>query len=388
MEIGAAAGRPLSTEELRRYSRHLLLPEVGVAGQKRLRDARVLVVGAGGLGAPVSLYLAAAGIGTIGLVEFDAVELSNLQRQVLYTTKDVGRPKLEVARERLLALNPDITVTAHPDHLSARTAMETLRGYDLVIDGTDNFPTRYLVNDAAVLLGLPNVYGSIYRFEGQVSVFDARRGPCYRCLYPEPPPPDVVPSCAEGGVLGVLPGLVGVLQATEAVKLVAGIGEPLVGRLLLYDALAMQFRTLTVRKNPTCVLCSPGATQKGLIDYGEFCGVADSAEAKARGVPTISPEELRAELAGPNPPWVIDVREPNEWAIAHLDGARLVPRGELADRVGELAAAPGLVLYCRSGNRSGAATRWLLDLGFRNVKSLAGGINAWADRIDPSLPKY
>jgi len=380
--------RPLGLEELRRYSRHLLLPEVGVAGQKRLRDAKVLLVGAGGLGAPTSLYLAAAGVGEIGLVEFDQVELSNLQRQVLYTTHDVGRPKIEAAAARLTALNPDVRVTPHPGRLTAANALDVLRGYDLVIDGTDNFPTRYLVNDAAVLLGIPNVYGSIYRFEGQVSVFDATRGPCYRCLYAEPPPPDQVPSCAEGGVLGVLPGLIGVLQATEAVKLITGIGEPLIGRLLLYDALAMQFRELHLNRNPTCVLCSPAATQTGLIDYAEFCGVGEPPEGRAERVPTVTPEELKAELARSDPPWLIDVREPNEWAIAHLEGARLIPRGSIPEHVSELAGAPALVLYCRSGNRSGTATRLLLDLGFTNVRSLAGGINAWAEKVDPSIPRY
>ena len=384
-----SSGDAFARDELLRYSRHLLLPEVGVAGQKRLRAAKVLVVGAGGLGSPTALYLAAAGVGEIGLVDFDAVDLSNLQRQVLYSTADVGRPKLVAAAERLEGLNPGVKVTPHRTTLSSANALDILRGYDVIVDGTDNFPTRYLVNDAAVLLRKPLVYGSIYRFEGQVSVFDAARGPCYRCLYPEPPPPDLVPSCAEAGVLGVLPGVVGVLQATETVKLVLGIGEPLLGRLLLYDALAMTFRELRLRKNPECVLCGPNATQTGLIDYPAFCGVPppDAAPA-ANEPPTISPEELRDELAGPEPPLLIDVREPEEWAIAHLTQARLVPKGQLAERVDELTSAREIVLYCRSGARSGQSARQLLELGFRNVKSLKGGLLAWSDRIDPSVPKY
>jgi sulfur-carrier protein adenylyltransferase/sulfurtransferase len=378
-----------TSDELRRYSRHLLLPEVGVAGQKKLRRAKVLLVGAGGLGAPAALYLAAAGVGEIGLVDFDAVELSNLQRQVLYTTNDVGRPKLTVAKERLEALNPGVRVVPYEERLTSENALEVLKPYDVVVDGTDNFPTRYLVNDAAVLLGKPNVYGSIYRFEGQVSVFDARRGPCYRCLYPEPPPPDLVPSCAEAGVLGVLPGLVGTLQATETVKLLLGTGEPLIGRLLLFDALALKFRELKLRKNPHCVVCSPTATQKGLIDYPAFCGVpAPGAEPPHGRVPQIEPEALAKALASDDPPLVVDVREPEEWAISHIAPALLIPRGELPERVDELTHARSVVVYCRSGDRSAQATRLLLDLGFTNVKNLKGGINAWAQRVDPSLPQY
>ena len=389
--LGSAppAADTFNAEDLRRYSRHILLPEVGVAGQKRLRRSKVLLVGAGGLGAPTALYLAAAGVGEIGLVDFDEIELSNLQRQVLYTTRDLGRPKLEAARDRLEALNPGVRVVPIAERLTAANAMDTLRPYDVVVDGTDNFPTRYLVNDACVLLGKPTVYGSVYRFEGQASVFDAKRGPCYRCLYPEPPPPDLVPSCAEGGVLGVLPGLIGVIQATETVKLLLGAGEPLIGRLLLYDALAMRFRELTLRKNPTCVLCSPTATQHGLIDYLAFCGVPDPAAAsEGSGLPEITPEALRDELAGPDPPTLVDVREPNEWEIVHLDGARLIPRGQLPDRLSELTGARRLVVYCRTGGRSSQATRLLLDLGFTNVRNLRGGITAWAQRIDPTLPTY
>jgi sulfur-carrier protein adenylyltransferase/sulfurtransferase len=379
----------LSRDELRRYSRHLLLPEVGVAGQKRLRQSKVLLVGAGGLGAPTALYLAAAGVGEIGLVDMDEIELSNLQRQVLYTSDDLGRPKIEAAKERLEALNPGVRVVPHAGRLTAENAMRTIEPYDVIIDGTDNFPTRYLVNDACVLLGKPNVYGSIYRFEGQASVFDATRGPCYRCLYPEPPPPGLVPSCAEGGVLGVLPGMIGMIQATETVKLLLGKGEPLIGRLLLYDALAMRFRELRLRKNPDCVLCSPRATQKGLIDYPAFCGVpAPGATSDEATLPEISPEELRDELAGADPPMLVDVREPNEWEIVHLPAAHLIPRAQLPDRLNELTGARRLVVYCRTGGRSSQATQLLLDLGFSNVRNLTGGITAWAQRIDPSLPTY
>ena len=378
-----------SRDDLRRYSRHLLLPEVGVAGQRKLREAKVLLVGAGGLGAPAALYLAAAGVGEIGLVDFDAVDLSNLQRQVLYTTQDVGRPKLAAAKARIESLNPGVKVVPHEVRLSSENALEVLKPYDVVVDGTDNFPTRYLVNDAAVLLHKPSVYGSIYRFEGQVSVFDAERGPCYRCIYPEPPPPDLVPSCAEAGVLGVLPGLIGLLQATETVKLILGQGESLVGRLLLYDALALTFRELKVRKNPHCVLCSSHATQKGLIDYPAFCGVpAPGATPLEEKVPHVEPEALRAELDSTEPPFLVDVREPGEWAIAHLPGAHLIPKGELPERVDELTRASKLVLYCRSGVRSAEATRLLLDLGFANVRTLHGGLNAWAERVDPSVPRY
>ncbi len=378
----------LDRDALRRYSRHLLLPEVGVAGQKRLRRAKVLVVGAGGLGSPTALYLAAAGVGEIGLVDFDEVDLSNLQRQVLYSTADVGRPKLEAAKDRLEGLNPGVTVTPIRQQLSSATALDVLRPYDVIVDGTDNFPTRYLVNDACVLLGKPNVYGSIYRFEGQASVFDARRGPCYRCLYPEPPPPDLVPSCAEAGVLGVLPGLVGMIQATETIKLLLGVGEPLIGRLLLYDALALRFRELKLKKDPACVVCSPNATQKGLIDYPAFCGVSAAPAASATGLPEISPRELAAEIAGPDPPFLLDVREPNEWEIVHLPNAHLIPRGELPDRLNEITGAREVVVYCRTGGRSSQATRLLLDLGFQNVRNLTGGVTAYAKDVDPSLPTY
>ncbi|MGA8663728.1 MAG: molybdopterin-synthase adenylyltransferase MoeB [Thermoplasmata archaeon] len=383
-----ARGSSLSRDQLVRYSRHLLLPEVGVAGQKKLLASKVVIVGAGGLGSPSALYLAAAGVGEIGLVDFDTVDASNLQRQVLFATRDVGRPKLEAARDRLESLNPGIRLTLHSQRLTSANALDVLRPYDVIVDGTDNFPTRYLVNDAAVLLGKPNVYGSIYRFEGQASVFDARRGPCYRCLYPEPPPPEAVPSCSEAGVLGILPGLIGTLQATETVKLLLGIGETLVGRLLLFDALEMRFRELTLRKNPTCVLCSPTATQKGLIDYDQFCGVPSAdAAAGSVGIPEITPEELKVELGSADPPFLLDVREPVEWEVAHLPNATLIPRGQLPDRVTEIAKARAVVVYCRTGQRSSQATRLLLDMGFHNVRNLKGGIWAWSERIDPSLPR-
>ncbi len=380
---------PLTGDQLRRYSRHLLLPEVGVRGQRRLRASKVLLVGAGGLGSPAALYLAAAGVGEIGLVDFDRVEASNLQRQVIYGTHDIGRPKLDSARDRLKDLNPDVVVRMHEVHLSSENAMEILRPYDVIVDGTDNFPTRYLVNDAAVLLGKPNVYGSIYRFEGQASVFDARKGPCYRCLYPEPPPPGLVPSCAEGGVLGVLPGIVGTIQATETVKLLLGVGEPLVGRLLLFDALSLRFRELRLRKNPDCVLCGTHPTQTGLIDYPAFCGVPSPATAPEAGaVPEIAPEGLAARLAQEEPPLLVDVRSPSEWEIVHLPGATLIPLAELPDRVTELTHAREVVVYCHKGNRSGRATRLLLDLGFTHVASLRGGIEAYAEKVDPTLPRY
>ena len=381
--------RALSNEEMLRYSRHLLLSEVGVEGQKKLRDAKVLIVGAGGLGSPTALYLAAVGVGEIGLVDFDRVEVSNLQRQILFTTADVGHAKVDAARDRLQAMNPGVHVTAFSEPLTSANAMDVIRGYDIVIDGTDNFATRYLVNDACVLLGKPNVYGSIYRFEGQASVFDARAGPCYRCLYPEPPPPGLVPSCAEAGVLGVLPGIVGVIQATEAIKIILGAGEPLVGRLLLFDALAMSFRELALRKNPDCDLCGPHATQKGLIDYLEFCGVPAVGSTPAPSeVPEVSAKALAEELSSPEPPFLLDVREPEEWEIVRLPGAYLIPRLELPDRLNEVTGARRVVVYCKSGVRSSAATQLLLGLGFSGVRNLRGGIDAWAKQVDPSMPRY
>jgi sulfur-carrier protein adenylyltransferase/sulfurtransferase len=382
-------GPPLTRDQMHRYSRHLLLPEVGVKGQRKLRQSKVLLIGAGGLGSPAALYLAAAGVGEIGLVDFDRVDASNLQRQVMYGTRDVGRPKLEAAHDRLTDLNPDVTVRTFEQHLTSENALETLRPYDVVLDGTDNFPTRYLVNDACVLLGMPNVYGSIYRFEGQASVFDSRHGPCYRCLYPEPPPPGLVPSCAEGGVFGVLPGLIGTIQATEAVKLLLGVGESLVGRLLLFDALSMRFRELRLRKNPDCVICGTHPTQTGLIDYPTFCGVTPTGDlAAANQLPEITPEALAARLASEDPPLVIDVRNRSEWDIGHISAATFIPLTDLPQRVTELAHAREVVLYCHTGRRSAQGTQMLLELGFTHVSSLKGGIEAWAEKIDPSMPRY
>ncbi len=381
---------PLTRDELRRYSRHLLLREVGVAGQKKLRASKVILIGAGGLGSPAALYLAAAGVGEIALVDFDRIEVSNLQRQILYGTSDVGRPKLAAAQERLTDLNPGVRVTPVEAHLTSENALEILQPYDVVVDGTDNFPTRYLVNDACVLLKKPNVYGSIYRFEGQASVFDAQRGPCYRCLYPEPPPPGLVPSCAEGGVLGVLPGVIGVIQAIETVKILLDAGDSLVGRLMLFDALSMRFRELKLRKNPDCVICGEHPTQTGLIDYPAFCGVVpvSSTESSATTTPEITPTELAARLGSEDAPFLLDVREPEEWEIAHLPGAHLIPNLQLPERVTELTGAREVVVYCKSGERSGRATRLLLELGFANVRNLRGGIDAWTDQVDPSLPRY
>jgi molybdopterin/thiamine biosynthesis adenylyltransferase/rhodanese-related sulfurtransferase/molybdopterin converting factor small subunit len=374
----------LTADERHRYSRHLLLPEVGEPGQRKLRAAKVLLVGAGGLGSPAALYLAAAGVGTIGIVDRDAVETSNLQRQVLYDVASVGRPKVSRATSRLRQLNPGVRVVPHRVRLTSRNALAILRRYDIVVDGTDNFPTRYLVSDACALLRIPDVFGSVYRFEGQVSVFDARRGPCYRCLFPEPPPPELVPSCAEGGVLGVVPGRVGLAQATEVLKLILGIGEPLVGRLWLLDTLAGSSREVRIRKNPNCPVCGRHPTQRGLIDYPAFCGVADSAER----VPEISPAALVEELRGARTPTLIDVREPGEWAIAHLPRATLVPKGTLAQRLGGLPHHRPIVVYCKSGTRSAAAVRFLLDHGFVDVRSLAGGIDRWAEQVDRKMPRY
>jgi len=375
----------LSHEEILRYSRHLLLPEVGVEGQRALKGARVLTIGAGGLGSPIALYLAAAGVGTLGIVEFDVVDLTNLQRQVLHGTSQVGRPKLDSAAARLGDLNPHVRVERHPVQLSSANALEILGAYDIVIDGSDNFPTRYLVNDAAVLLGKPLVYGSIFRFEGQVSVFDASRGPCYRCLYSEPPPPGLVPSCAEGGVLGVLPGIVGSLQALEAIKLILGVGEPLVGRLLLFDALRLRFRELQLRKDPDCPLCGPRPSITGLIDYEAFCGIG------APVVPTgseISATELHAALDAGRPVAILDVREPHEFEIVHLPGSTLIPLRELPGRLAQLDSRAELVVLCHHGMRSLQAVELLRGAGFQHARSLAGGIDAWAIEVDPSLARY
>ena len=379
-----------SHEEVQRYSRHLIMPEVGMEGQAKLKKASVLMVGAGGLGAPLGMYLAAAGIGRLGIVDFDVVDHSNLQRQVTFGTKDVGRKKLDAACERLSDINPHITIEPHDVRLSSTNALDLFRDYDIIVDGTDNFPTRYLVNDACVLLEKPNVYGSIFRFEGQVSVFDAKQGPCYRCLYPEPPPPGLVPSCAEGGVLGVLPGIVGSLQALEVIKLVLGAGDSMVGRLLVFDALAMRFRELRQRKDPECPLCSEKATIKGLVDYEEFCGIPDAQEAEKESnkVPAITVKELKRLMDENQDVFVLDVREPHEWDIAHLDGATMIPLGRLAHEVHRLDTADDIVVHCRSGARSAQATKFLREAGFGKVRNLTGGILAWADEIDSSLPKY
>ena len=376
----------LSAEEALRYARHLALPEVGAAGQEKLKRARILMVGAGGLGSPMGLYLAAAGVGRIGIADFDAVDPSNLQRQVLYGTDSVGRPKLQAAAERLRGLNPHTEVVPHPVRLSAENALSIISAYDIVVDGTDNFAARYLVNDACALLGKPNVYASIFRFEGQVSVFWAGKGPCYRCLFPEPPPSGLVPSCAEGGVLGVLPGVVGALQATEAVKLVLGIGEPLIGTLLTYDALTMTFRRLTLRKDPACALCGPRRSITQLIDYEQFCG-AKRPQEEPVPVPEITVEELKARM-GKGGVVVVDVREAHELEICRLQGTKHIPLGEIPQRFKELEPGAEILVHCRSGARSAKAVSFLQQQGYKKVFNVAGGILAWAERIDPSLPTY
>ncbi len=380
----------LSHGEILRYSRHLLIPEVGLEGQRKLKAASVLVIGSGGLGSPVALYLAAAGIGRIGLVDYDVVDYSNLQRQVIHGTSKLGVLKVESARERMLDLNPDIQVEVYNEPFTSANALRIAQDYDLIIDGTDNFPTRYLTNDLCVLTGKPNVYGSIFRFEGQVSVFDARRGPCYRCLFPEPPPPGLVPSCAEGGVLGVLPGTIGTLQATEALKLILGIGQPLIGRLLIYNALDMSFDFVQLRKNPKCKVCSEQPEVTELIDYEAFCGVPghDHEEGSAGAGWDIEATELAQRLARGERLRLIDVREPHELEISRLPGATLIPLGQLAARLSELDSAEEMVLFCKSGTRSARALELLVSAGFRKIKNLKGGINAWAREVDPSLPIY
>ena len=379
----------LSKQEILRYSRHLIMPEVGMDGQLKLKRAKVLMVGSGGLGAPLGLYLAAAGVGRLGIVDFDTVDFTNLQRQVIFGTSDVGRKKLEAARERLANLNPEIQIDAFEARLTSDNALDILRDYDIVVDGTDNFPTRYLVNDACVLLGKPNVYGSIFRFEGQASIFGYPGGPCYRCLYPEPPPPGLVPSCAEGGVLGVLPGIVGCIQAMETIKLILGNGQPLVGRLLLFDALGMRFRELKLRKSPECPVCGEHPTVTKLIDYAEFCGIRGE-EAPAQitaAVPEITPKQLKQRLDRDDDLYILDVREPHEYQICNLNG-HLIPLGELPKRVSELDSSREIVAHCRSGKRSAEAVEFLTKAGFRKIWNLKGGILAWSDEVDPSLPKY
>jgi adenylyltransferase/sulfurtransferase len=380
----------LTTDDLSRYSRHLILPEVGMEGQQKLKAARVLCVGTGGLGSPLALYLAAAGVGTLGLVDFDVVDASNLQRQIIHSTNDIGRKKLDSAEEKLRALNPAMNVVKHETMLSSANALEILKDYDVVADGTDNFPTRYLVNDACVLLGKPNVYGSIFRFEGQASVFATKDGPCYRCLYPEPPPPGLVPSCAEGGVLGVLPGLLGVIQATEAIKLILGKGESLAGRLLLVDALNMRFRELKLRKNPECPVCGPNPTVTKLIDYQQFCGIVqETKEEKTmkNGIPQMAVKELKRRLDSGEDVFILDVREPYEYKIANIGGT-LIPQGEVPQRLGEIDRNREIVVQCRSGARSQKIAELLAQAGYAKVTNLAGGVLAWADEIDPKMQKY
>ena len=377
----------LSPAEVRRYGRHLVIPEVGVEGQERLKASRVLLVGAGGLGSPLALYLAAAGVGRLGLVEFDEVDESNLQRQVLYGESDLGRPKLEVAIERLREINPHIRVQPHATRIDSSNALEIMDGYQVVADGSDNFPTRYLVNDACVLAGKPNVYGSIFRFEGQVAVFWGAKGPCYRCLFPEPPPPGLVPSCAEGGVLGILPGVIGALQANETVKLLLGLGETMIGRLLLFDALKMRFRELKLKKDPACPLCSENPTQRELIDYEQFCGEAAEQEAAREVAVDLEVEELAELRRQGRALTLLDVRTPQEHAICRLEGSRLIPIQLLAHRWQELDPAAEIVVYCHTGVRSVHATAFLRSHGLE-ARNLVGGINAWSLRVDPTVPRY
>jgi len=389
----AEAPVELTGDEYKRYSRHLIMPEVGLDGQKKLKAAKVLCIGAGGLGSPVAMYLAAAGVGTLGIVDFDTVDFSNLQRQILHGTPDVGRPKLASAKDRLNALNPNVHVETYETALTSDNALQLFEPYDVIVDGTDNFPTRYLVNDACVLLGKPNAYGSIFRFEGQASVFATKDGPCYRCLYPEPPPPGLVPSCAEGGVLGVLPGLLGVIQATETIKLILGVGEPLIGRFLIVDALRMKFRELKLRKDPDCPVCGTHPTVTKLIDYEQFCGVkpaaGHSAPSTEHSAPMeITPTELKQRLDRGDKLQIVDVREPHEYQINRIPGSVLIPLGDIPKRFTELDPGAELVMQCKSGARSAKAADFLRSQGYQHVLNLKGGILAWIDQVDPSQPKY
>jgi len=387
--VAAPALPALSGDEIKRYSRHLILSEVGMEGQQKLKAAKVLCIGAGGLGSPVAMYLAAAGVGTIGIVDFDSVDLSNLQRQILHGTSDVGRSKLASAKDTLHNLNPHVNVITHEVALSSANALDLFRGYDVVVDGTDNFPTRYLVNDACVLLGIPNAYGSIFRFEGQASVFGTKDGPCYRCLYPEPPPPGLVPSCAEAGVLGILPGLIGTIQATETVKLILGMGQTLAGRFLIYDAMKMRFRELTLRKDPDCPVCGTHPTVTALIDYDQFCGVAPAqAATPTSDMSDMTVLELKARIDAGTAPFILDVRETQEYQINRIAGSTLIPLGELPARVGELDPSVEIVCQCKMGGRSAKAAAFLRQQGFANVHNLTGGITAWVEQVDPSQPKY
>ncbi len=378
----------LSREELGRYSRHITLPEVGMEGQRRLKAARVLCIGAGGLGSPAALYLAAAGVGTLGLVDFDAVDLTNLHRQVLHGTRDIGRPKLESAAETLRDINPHIALELHSTRLDPSNARELIAAYDVILDGTDNFPTRYLVNDACVLEQRPNAYGSIFRFEGQASVFATKSGPCYRCLHPEPPPPGLIPSCAEGGVLGVLPGIIGTIQATETIKLILGIGEPLIGRFLIFDALKMRFRELKLQKDPDCPVCGANPSIRELRLYEEYCSPADASHATSAANHDMTVHELKARLDEGNAPVIVDVREPAEFEICRIPGARLIPLGQLASRIDELDPSAEIVLHCKSGARSAKATALLRARNFAQARNLTGGILAWIDQVDPTQAKY
>jgi len=379
----------LSKDEILRYSRHLIMPEVGMDGQLKLKNAKVLCIGAGGLGSPLLLYLGAAGVGRLGIVDFDVVDFTNLQRQVIHGTADVGRSKLESAQATIREINPNVEVVGYDVRLTSENALELFRDFDIIVDGTDNFPTRYLLNDACVLLGKPNVYGSIFRFEGQASVFYARQGPCYRCLYPEPPPPGLVPSCAEGGVLGVLPGIVGCLQAMETIKLIIGQGQTLIGRLLVFDALGMKFRELKLRKNPDCPVCGAHPTITGLIDYEQFCGIrGEEHTSDMSGVPEIGPREVKQMMDEKQPFVLIDVREPHEFQICRIPGSTLIPLGEIPKRMHELDSASEIVVHCRSGQRSARAVEFLMKAGFQKIHNLKGGILAWSDQVDPSVPKY
>ena len=380
----------LSNDEVKRYSRHLIMPEVGLDGQRKLKAAKVLCIGAGGLGSPVGLYLAAAGVGKIGIVDFDVVDFSNLQRQIIHGTPDVGRSKLQSAKDRLNAINPEIEIVTHETALSSKNALDLFAPYDIIVDGTDNFPTRYLVNDACVLLGKPNAYGSIFRFEGQASVFATKEGPCYRCLYPEPPPPGLVPSCAEGGVLGVLPGIIGVIQATETVKLIMGIGEPLIGRFLIYDALRMKFRELKLKKDPDCPVCGTHPTVKHLIDYEQFCGILPTKPepVTVNSATEITPVELKQRLDRGDTLKIVDVREPNEYQINRIAGSTLIPLGDIPKRYTELDPEAEIVVQCKMGGRSAKAADFLRSVGFKRVLNLKGGILEWIEKVDPTQPKY
>ena len=386
--LTTSAPAQLSKEEILRYSRHLIMPEVGMDGQLKLKQAKVLCIGAGGLGSPLALYLAAAGVGRLGMVDFDVVDFTNLQRQIIHDTNDVGRLKIESAKDTIADINPNVEVVAHETRLTSENALDIFRDYDIVADGTDNFPTRYLVNDACVLLGKPNVYGSIFRFEGQATVFYAKEGPCYRCLYPEPPPPGMVPSCAEGGVLGVLPGIVGSIQALETIKLILGRGRPLIGRLLLFDALDLKFRELKLRKNPECPVCGAHPSVTKLIDYEQFCGIRGEEHVPETKVPEITAPEVKKMMDERKPFVLVDVREPHEFQICRIPGSTLIPLGDVPKRMHELSSADEIVVHCRSGMRSAQAVELLMKAGFRKIHNLKGGVLAWADQVDPTMPKY